>query len=498
MRKLTMSLSLVAGLAAAAHAQTLTTTRVASGLARPVFVTHAPGEPDLLFIVEQRSGSIGRVRVLDLQTGVLSPTPVLSQTVSTGSEQGLLGLAFHPDFQNNRQLFINYTNTGGTTIVSKWTLGLDNVATSPDTIFTQSQPQSNHNGGWIGFGPDGYLYISIGDGGGANDSGSGHNPTIGNGQDLNTNLGKMLRIDVDVDDFPADPGKDYRIPTDNPFADIAGNDEIWAYGLRNAWRNGFDRATGDLWIADVGQDAIEEINVQPGDSAGGENYGWRCYEGNNNFNTGGCAPRETMVFPVRTYSHGGNPFRCSITGGYVYRGCAIPSLQGFYFYSDYCSNQIWTIDTNAGFPLPASVDRTAELAPGGGLGISSPAGFGEDFYGELYVCDLNGGEVFKIVPRTAGPDADNDGIPDSCEIPCSEADLSGSSDPNDAAYGVPDQMIDSADFFYYLDQFVAGNLAVADLSGSTDPNDPAYGVPDGNLDASDFFYYLDVFVTGCP
>ncbi|MCW5754912.1 MAG: PQQ-dependent sugar dehydrogenase [Phycisphaeraceae bacterium] len=498
MRTLALSIAIAAGLTASADAQTMTTVRVAVGLARPVFVTHAPGIPNLLFIVEQRSGSVGRVRVLDLDTGVLSPTPVLSVTVSTASEQGLLGLAFHPDFQNNRQLFISYTNSGGTSVISKWILGADNVATNPDTIFTQSQPQANHNGGWIGFGPDGFLYIALGDGGGAGDTGSGHNPLIGNSQDLNTNLGKMLRIDVDGDDFPADPGRDYAIPADNPFVGISGNDEIWAYGLRNPWRNGFDRVTGDLWIADVGQDAIEEINFQPASSTGGENYGWRCYEGNAAYNTSNCDPRETMTFPVRQYSRGGSPFRCSITGGYLYRGCAIPEMLGHYFYADYCSNQIWTINTNGGFPLPASVDRTSELAPGPGLNITSISSFGEDFYGELYICDLNGGEVFKIVPRVAPPDADGDGIPDACEIPCSPADLSSSSDPSHPGYGVPDQMVDSADFFYFLDQFVAGNLAVADLSGSSDPNDPAYGVPDGQIDASDFFYFLDIFTAGCP
>jgi glucose/arabinose dehydrogenase len=493
-----LSAACLAACVGLAQAQ-MTTTRVVSGLSRPVWVGSAPGDAGRLFILEQWVGATGRVRIFDLTTNTLLATPVLTRSVSTGNEQGLLGLAFHPDFQTNGLFYINYTNTGGTTVVEEWIMS-GNTATGGDVIFTQTQPQSNHNGGWMAFGPDGYLYIALGDGGGANDTGAGHDASVGNGQSLVTNLGKMLRIDVNGDDFPADANRDYAIPGDNPFVGIVGNDEIWAYGLRNPWRNGFDRDTGDLWIADVGQNTLEEINVQNASSLGGENYGWRCYEGNQSFNTTNCAPQTTMVFPVRQYSHGGTPFRCSITGGHVYRGCAIPEIQGLYFYADYCSNQIWTIDTNGGFPLPASVDRSALLDPPGTLAITSVVSFGEDFYGELYIVDQNGGEVFKIVPTVPGPDFDGDGIPDTCDPPppTCPADLSGSSDPNDPAYGVPDGAADSSDFFYFLDQFVAGNLAVADLSGSSDPNDPAYGVPDGTVDSADFFYFLDRFVEGCP
>ncbi|UCG33591.1 MAG: PQQ-dependent sugar dehydrogenase, partial [Phycisphaerales bacterium] len=388
---------LVAG-AHPARAQTpLTTELVASGLARPVFVTAPPGDKDRVFIVEQRSGSTGRIRIVVLATGVLNPTPFLSITgLSTGNEQGLLGLAFHPDYWNNGYFYVNYT-AGGFTYIERYTVSPDPDvadASSAALIMRFGQPYTNHNGGWIGFGPnDGYLYIGSGDGGSAGDPGN-------RAQDITSQkLGKVLRIDVDADDFPTDPTANYAIPPDNPFVGVAGDDEIWAYGLRNPWRNSFDAETGDLWIADVGQSAWEEIDFQPADSAGGENYGWRCYEGDAAYNTTGCAAASTMEFPIHAYSHGGG--RCSVTGGYVYRGCEIPDLAGTYFFADYCSAQIWSFRFD-GVTVSEFTDRTAELDPPGALAITSITSFGEDAFGELYICDL-GGEVFRIVPAVANP-----------------------------------------------------------------------------------------------
>ena len=245
--------------------EALTTELVVSGLARPVQVVAAPNDYDRIFIVEQRSGSTGRIKIFNLDTGTLNSTPFLSVSVNTSSEQGLLGLAFHPNYESNGYFYVNYTASGGTYIKRYTVSSNPDIADSSSayTIMNISQPYSNHNGGWLGFGPDGYLYIGTGDGGSGGDPGN-------RAQDItNQKLGKMLRIDVDG-------GSPYAIPSDNPFVGVTGDDEIWAYGLRNPWRCNFDRATGDLWIGDVGQNAYEEITFQPASSNGGENYGWRC------------------------------------------------------------------------------------------------------------------------------------------------------------------------------------------------------------------------------
>ncbi len=362
-----------------------TSTRLITGLARPVHVVAAPGDYDRIFIVEQRSGSTGRLRIYNLDTGTLNPTAFLSVSVSTSSEQGLLGLAFHPNYAQNGYFYINYTASNGATYIKRYS-----VSSNPDiadsnsgyTIMTISQPYSNHNGGWLGFGPDGYLYIGTGDGGSGGDPGN-------RAQDItNQKLGKMLRIDVDG-------GSPYAIPSDNPFVGVTGDDEIWAYGLRNPWRCGFDSETGDLWIGDVGQYDYEEVTFQPASSTGGENYGWRCYEGNHSYNTSGCPNQSTMTFPIWEYSHS---YGCSITGGDIYRGSAIPGLEGTYFFADYCYSSIWSLryDGNSTYDY---VNRTSQLSPDQGS-ISSISGFGVDAAGEIYICDL-GGEVFKIIPTPA-------------------------------------------------------------------------------------------------
>ncbi len=381
----------------------LTTVRVASGLSRPVFVTAPPGDTQRLFIVEAQVGSSGRIRILNLGTGSLNSTPFLTiSNVATGDEQGLLGLAFHPQYAQNGYFYVNYTDSSGTTIVRRFTASANpDVAdtTSGMQVLSIAQPASNHNGGWLGFGPDGYLYIGMGDGGGSGDP-------DGNGQNINVLLGKMLRIDVNGDDFPGDATRNYAIPPDNPFVGVAGADEVWAYGLRNPWRPSFDRATGDLYIADVGQSAWEEVDFQPAGSAGGQNYGWRCYEGSHEYDTTDCAPASTMIFPIYEYSHASG---CAVTGGYVYRGSQICDLRGTYFFADYCSARIWSFRYD-GATLTGFQERTAELAPGGGLTINSISSFGEDAAGELYIVDL-GGDVYKIVPRgPAKADMNKDGV----------------------------------------------------------------------------------------
>lgn len=401
----------------------LHTTRVASGLFLPVFATYAPGDFSRLFIIEKP----GRIRILNLDTGVLSATSFLDINSlvgggnSTNDERGLLGLAFHPNYQDNGFFYVDYTNNSSDTTIRRYT-----VSANPDiadagsgtTLLVIDQPFSNHNGGWIGFGPlDGYLYIGMGDGGSANDPGN-------RAQDItNQLLGKMLRIDVDG----AAP---YGIPPSNPFVGLTGDDEIWAYGLRNPWRSSFDRETGDLYIADVGQNAWEEINFQRSASPGGLNYGWRCMEGNHCTGLSGCTCNAaSLTDPIHEYFHNQG---CSITGGYVYRGCAIPELQGTYFFSDFCSHQIWTFRYVDG-AVTEFTNRTAELAPGGGLSINWMSSFGEDALGEIYICDQNGGEVFKIIPQSfAGPDCNENGVHDDCDI------ASGSS-PDDNENGVPDE-----------------------------------------------------------
>jgi glucose/arabinose dehydrogenase len=312
-----------------------------------------------------------------------------------------LGLAFHPQYAINGQFYVNYTNLASDTVIKRYRVsGLDpNVANPADsmTVLVIDQPFRNHNGGHLAFGPnDCYLYIGMGDGG------SGGDP-FNNGQRDDTLLGKMLRIDVDG-------GTPYAIPPDNPYAGPGlPLDEIWAKGVRNPYRWSFDRANGDLYIADVGQNCWEEIDIQPGASTGGENYGWRIMESNhcfnvNNFND--CFFQEcvqTGVLPVHEFQHGGNPFRCSVTGGYVYRGGAIPELQGTYFFADFCSNQIWSFRWVGG-QVTEFAERTAELAPGMGQVLGSVAGFGEDGFDELYIADRGGGtdgEIYKIV--STGP-----------------------------------------------------------------------------------------------
>ncbi len=352
--------------------QNLQLVNFSDGFNRPLDIAHC-GD-DRLFIVEQFTG---RIWILD-SGGNRLPEPFLDlPPVSTQNEQGLLGLAFHPDYQNNGFFFVNYTRTNGDTRVSRFQVSADdpNLAdpNSETVLFEVDQPYANHNGGCLKFGPDGYLYIGLGDGG------SGGDPQ-GNGQKPGTMLGKMLRIDVDN-------GSPYGVPDENPFIGSSGYlPEIWALGLRNPWRYSFDRLTGDLWIGDVGQNNWEEIDFQPANSTGGENYGWRCYEGNHSFNTTGCGPMSDYIFPVAEYANAGAD--CSVTGGFVYRGLNYPNLYGHYLYTDYCSGKIWSLtpDGSGGWNEQLLKD----------LNNFQFVSFGENKNGELFLAALGSGIIYRV------------------------------------------------------------------------------------------------------
>ncbi len=374
-----------------ARLQTLATELVADGFDVPVHLVSPPGDTERLFVVELKSGLIKIIK-----NGTVLATPFLDVSgdiVSTQNEQGLFSLAFHPDYASNGYFFINYTGTDGATFVMRYTVSSDPDIANPNSgklIFTIGQPFSNHNGGMVAFGPDGYLYIGMGDGGSGGDPGN-------RAQSPLNLLGKMLRLDIDT---PI--GVPYAIPPSNPFVNEPDtSSEIWALGLRNPWRFSFDRGTGDLYIADVGQQNWEELDFQPSSSAGGENYGWRCYEGNVAYNTSQCDIGSTdYVFPFHVYSHSDG---CSITGGYVYRGCASTTLQGTYFFADYCNGRIWSLRYN-GSTVTDFTERTTELNPPGSAEIDNIAGFGEDADGEIYILDYADGEIFKIVRDDAGSD----------------------------------------------------------------------------------------------
>ncbi len=380
--------------------------RVAGNFDQPVFATSAPGDPDRLFVVEKT----GQIKILDTATGTTNAVNFLTipqAQLQTGGEQGVLGLAFHPDYATNGRFFVYVTNAAGDQEVRQYSRSGTNpdwaAAASGDVILTIPHPgNSNHNGGWISFGPDGYLYIATGDGGGGGDPDN-------NAQNPNSLLGKMLRIDVDGDDFAGDTGRDYAIPVDNPFVGFAAADEIWALGLRNPWRPSFDRVTGDLYIADVGQGEREEINFQAAGSAGGENYGWVIREGMQVFDPGrpGNLPPDSPLLtdPVLDYGHsfdenGG----FSVTGGYVYRGPAA-GLQGVYLYADFISNQIWSFRIVEGAVVDAA-NRTGQFVVTGGS-LDSIASFAEDGRGNLYIVSI-GGDVFVLAPQVGAGDGADD------------------------------------------------------------------------------------------
>jgi glucose/arabinose dehydrogenase len=346
---------------------------VAEGFESPLFAGHAGDGSGRLFVLEQA----GRIRVV--RDGRLVRTPFLeiAGRVSAGGERGLLGLAFAPTFATDGRFFVNYTDRDGNTVVSEFRApdpAADRADAGSERVLLRiDQPFANHNGGALTTGPDGLLWIATGDGG------SGGDP-LGNGQDLRTLLGKLLRIDP----RPAG-GAPYGIPADNPFVGRAGaRAEIWAYGLRNPWRFSFDRASGDLWIGDVGQGAIEEVDRWPAGSPGGPNFGWNTMEASACFDPEEGCDRAGLVLPVAEYGHDRG---CSITGGYVYRGAAAAGLAGTYLYADYCTGTIWGLEASAESPAPRVL-----LDSGHSVGS-----FGEDEAGELYVVDLAGGRLFQVV-----------------------------------------------------------------------------------------------------
>lgn len=347
----------------------------------PVFLTHAGDSTDRIFVIEQ----VGRIRVFPNNSNILSAKVFLdiSDRVLSGGERGLLGLAFHPDFENNGYFYVNYTSSIGgddSTRISRF-----QVTSNPDSadknsefrVLTFDQPYSNHNGGWIGFGPnDGYLYIATGDGG------SGGDPQ-NYAQRINNLLGKILCIDIDG-------GTPYAIPSSNPFVDstnVQVKKEIFAWGLRNPWRCSFDHATGWLWAGDVGQGSWEEVDI----IENGKNYGWRCYEGNHEYNMAGCNYPE-YIFPVWEYSHS---LGYSITGGYVYRGANVPELQGKYIYADYGTKRVWALSYDGITPTTNQLLLTA---------VNNPTSFGVDQSNELYIVGFSPGSIYRFTPTVTSVD----------------------------------------------------------------------------------------------
>jgi glucose/arabinose dehydrogenase len=321
-------------------------TPVATGLEAPVDVTSIPSEPDRLYVVEQP----GRIRTID--DGKLSPQPFLDITndVQAGGEQGLLSVAFHPDYERNRLFYVDYTDLNGDTRVVEFQTRDGAAPERKRELLFVDQPYANHNGGQLAFGPDGRLYVGMGDGGGGGDPEE-------RAQNLGERLGKLLSLDVDT------PGSDWRIE---------------GYGLRNPWRFSFDRETGDLWIGDVGQGEWEEIDFTPRDSPGLENYGWDVYEGSHRFEDKEPNPKGRLVMPVAEYSH---DHGCSVTGGFVYRGDAIPAARGRYFYGDYCSGNVWSL---------ALEDGRASKVTRHHIQVPALSSFGEDTAGELYLVSIEG------------------------------------------------------------------------------------------------------------
>jgi glucose/arabinose dehydrogenase len=361
----------------------LSLTLVAGGFNKPVLVTNAGDGSGRLFVVEQT----GRVWII--AGGSRLPTPFLALgSITTGGERGLLGLAFHPRFPTVPYVYVNFTDRNGDTAIARYTVGSDPNQIQPGSgvrLLTIGQPYANHNGGNLAFGPDGYLYIGMGDGGSAGDPGN-------RAQNVGTLLGKMLRIDVDR----TSSGKRYAIPTSNPYVGKTGLDEIWSRGLRNPWRWSFDRATGNLWIGDVGQGRYEEIDRNPklGTTPAGRaaNYGWNVLEGRACYKPATGCSKTGKWNPTIVYSHAvSGADNCSVTGGFVYRGTADPVLRGGYVFGDYCSGRMWVVDATAPTPATPTLVRDATASPH--LAISS---FGEDEDGELYVCDLAGGAIYRI------------------------------------------------------------------------------------------------------
>jgi glucose/arabinose dehydrogenase len=406
MKKFLLTIISIALFSTNTFAQVITVSTLSTGFTRPVCIQNS-GLPndDRLFIIEK----VGRIRIINRITGAVTVTPFLnitSRVGSSGNEQGLLGLAFHPDYATNGYFYVDYTNLSGSTVIARYQVSSfadTAMVNSQQIMMTIYQPQSNHNGGNLMFGKDGYLYISMGDGGNGGDTGAGHNATYGNAQHIDSLLGKILRIDVNNPNPPY-----YFSPPTNPFfggnapasipyaGTLPGRDEIFDWGVRNPWRASIDRLTGDKWIGEVGQNAWEEIDFEGRCDSLGKNYGWRCYEGNVAYNTANCQPQNTYTGPVFVYAHSGG--NCSETGGYVYRGGLEGGMFGKYFFADYCTGIIWSTSPN-GTGGWTTTQRTQTNA----LKTFEYSSFGEDIYGELYLAGDNTGNIYRLRDSACAP-----------------------------------------------------------------------------------------------
>ena len=442
----------------------------------PVFVSSAPGDFERLFIVEKDG------RILVLKDGVVLGDPFLDLTTIVDGDTelltGMLCLAFHPEYQTNGYFYVTYTREGdGNSVIARYQATGDPNVADPDSaypIMTVPLPELSHKVDWLAFNAhDCCFYVAIGDGGGGDNTAA---------QDLDSLLGKILRIDVDDDEFPDDPERNYAIPPDNPFVAMAGADEIWAYGLRQPWRCSFDSETGDLYIADVGRADWEEVNFQLASSRGGENYGWNCREGAQCTKQLSCDCTDPeLVDPLWVYPHPAGA--AAIVGSSVYRGCEIPDMNGVVIVADH-KGQIWWLEHD-GQQVTRLREIQDEIAPGGGEAIDQPTSLGHDAFGELYICDstAGNGEIYKIVPvEFQGPDCNGNGVADACEIRSGDAqDVNGN--------GIPDECECLAD----LDG--DGTVGTPDLlivlgAWGPNPGHPADFDGDGNVGTSDLIELL--------
>jgi glucose/arabinose dehydrogenase len=513
------SLSFVCGLIASTALATdppLTCTRVASGLIKPLLVQHAPSDFDRVFILEQP----GRIRIYKRSTNTLLPASFLDISAlvpNIGLEYGLLGLVFDPDFASNGYFYISYApQVGGLYdyAVVRYHVSATNPnladPASAQTILRITYTRNSHRASWMEFGPDGYLYLTTGDGGEQDPDNAASNTSAVTPSNQLGLRGKVLRIDVHGgDDFPADANRNYHIPATNPFAtDPTKAGEIWAYGLRNPWRASFDTATGDLWIGDVGQVASEEIDFIKAGGTPPFFMGWRCLEGNVPTGYTGCpATLPPSVAPALAIPRSGGPISgSSVIGGFVYRGCAIPALRGAYFFSDWAGTKMWSLRFDRDTRV---VSELTDRAPHFGAAVNSVTSLGTDALGEIYwTRGFNDGEVWKLVSVTPqGPDCNHNGLTDDCEIainpaldanhdavidacqPCGPADVGRTG-------GTPgfDRVLDNNDFVVFIDYFFNAN-PLADLGGTG-------GVPgpDTVFDNNDFVVFIDDFFTppaGC-
>jgi glucose/arabinose dehydrogenase len=488
-----------AALIAAFTTQTVTaaisgTTRVAAGLSAPTFATFAPGDKNHLFVLEKG----GSIKVVDLTSNSVLATPFLSiPDTDAASEGGLVGLAFHPDYGTvgsggfgKFYVYVTVDNGGlpvpaGTaaTATSPFSTHIRQYSVSANPLVANAtatevlsfpRPQANHVGGWIGFKPNDanqYLYISSGDGGSGNDSDAGHFEPGGNAQTTTNNLlGKQLRIGVNGDAFPADTNRNYTIPSTNPFVGVTGDDEIWSYGLRNPYRASFDRDTGDLWIADVGQGAREEIDFEPSTRTGTPNYGWRLREGNIQTPTAGIGgpPPANYVAPVYDYTHGSGPLQGNaVIGGYVYRG-PDPSLQGTYLFGDEVSSHFWRMNTT-NFNV-TNIDSL--LTPNVGS-TSTPSSFGEDAVGNIYIVSYTNGQVFRINTTQLLPgDYNADGVVNDDDYNVWQSTF-GATMAGAPADGNGNGTVDAADYVIWRDNLGASVHVGAASAGGTAVPEPS-------------------------